>query len=381
MKSIQILYDSYQPSTAGTNHLLAYVKGLAELGTRVYVYYLFPDERCSKLNSDGFVKHIFLWEKQKIFQQNKYICSLSCLIRFCKIVDHSIPLYVVGTSMFLPIICLNKKLTVYHERTEHPLVSGTLPGPLGRLLFKWYSNTIKQIKGLFVISNNLKKCFVEEYGLQEENVHVINMVVDADRFAGIKKNKAGKVIAYCGTASNNKDGVDQLVKSFALVSQKYPDSRLMIIGKTPDKGQEFSNAQLVKELGIENKVEFTGIVSSIDMPQILKDADILALDRPDNIQAKYGFPTKLGEYLLTENPVVVTTVGDIPSFLTDKESAMLANPEDPQDFADKIIWLFENPDSALSIGQKGKKVAMMEFNYLQESKKLYDVIFKYSNDD
>ena len=66
---------------------------------------------------------------------------------------------------------------------------------------------------------------------------------------------------------------------------------------------------------MKDSIVFTGIVSAADIPQILKNAAVLALDRPDSLQAQCGFPTKLGEYLLTENPVIVTKVGDIPLFL------------------------------------------------------------------
>ena len=100
------------------------------------------------------------------------------------------------------------------------------------------------------------------------------------------------------------------------------------------------------------------------MPQILKNAAVLALDRPESLQAQCGFPTKLGEYLLTENPVVVTKVGDIPLFLKDGETALIAEER--------------NPEEASKIGKAGALVAMREFNYLNETKKIIDVIKRLS---
>ena len=52
-------------------------------------------------------------------------------------------------------------------------------------------------------------------------------------------------------------------------------------------------------------MEFTGRTSPEVMPQILTDASILALARPNNVQSQNGFPTKLGEYLATGNPVAI----------------------------------------------------------------------------
>ena len=116
------------------------------------------------------------------------------------------------------------------------------------------------------------------------------------------------------------------------------------------------------------------IVSAAEIPQILKNATVLALDRPDSLQAQCGFPTKLGEYLLTENPVVVTKVGDIPLFLKDGETALLAEERNPHEFSSKLLWALEHPAEAIEIGKAGAQVAMREFNYLNETKKIIKAI-------
>lgn len=131
---------------------------------------------------------------------------------------------------------------------------------------------------------------------------------------------------------------------------------------------------MIEILGLKDSVVFTGIISAADMPQMLKNATVLALDRPDSLQAQCGFPTKLGEYLLTENPVVVTKVGDIPRFLKDGESALLAEERNHQDFSSKLIWALEHPVESAEIGKAGAQVAMREFNYLNETKKIIKAI-------
>ena len=73
---------------------------------------------------------------------------------------------------------------------------------------------------------------------------------------------------------------------------------------------------------------------------------------------------------------MVTKVGDFPLFLKDGESALLANPSDAEDFASKLNWALDNSESANEIGKKGAEVALKEFNYLSESKKIASVIFK-----
>ena len=118
-----------------------------------------------------------------------------------------------------------------------------------------------------------------------------------------------------------------------------------------------------------------GEVSANEIPQLLKNAQVLVLARPDNLQAKNGFPTKLGEYLLTANPVVITNVGDIPLFLKDGESAFIARPGNVKNIAEKIYYAVGHQDEANRIGEQGRLVALKYFNYKIEAEKIINVIF------
>ena len=212
-------------------------------------------------------------------------------------------------------------------------------------------------------------------GVDDNKIHIINMIVDATRFNGVEKdNSVERSIVYCGSGMNTKDGLDDLIKSFKIVADKYKDVKLYIIGEKPDGEILNSPMKLVKDYGINDRVVFTGTKRPEEMPQILVNATLLALARPDNLQAKYGFPTKLGEYLLSSNPVVITSVGNISDFLTDKVDALIVPPNNPEAFAERIAWVLENSAESERIGKNGKVVAMNSFNASIESKKMIDVI-------
>ena len=102
---------------------------------------------------------------------------------------------------------------------------------------------------------------------------------------------------------------------------------------------------------------------------------MLVLARPDNDQAKYGFPTKLGEYLLSGRPVVLTNVGNISDFLLDGQSAYIAQPGNIISISDKMIEVSSNKDLAEQIAKKGKEVALKKFNSSIETAKLLSIMF------
>ena len=202
------------------------------------------------------------------------------------------------------------------------------------------------------------------------------MFADKKRYDGLLKQSCERFIAYCGTITYGKDGVDDLIKAFQIVHQTEDNIKLYIIGPFLDEETSVKCKELVARLQLSDWVVFKGVIPYTQLPQMLVNSELLLLARPDNIQAKYGFPTKLGEYLLTGNPVVVTDVGNIKDFLKDGQSAYITTPNNYQDFASKIIEAFLDYPHSLSIGDEGRRVALLHFNNVRETNKIVKVLNK-----
>ncbi len=373
MGKFYMIIGAYEPCTAPTNRALSFINSFDKESINTQVIFLEPNITMSKIEKLNY-EHIevrYLWERSvsKQYIVNRLLTGIR-ITRFIKDLREGDKVFLFGVAKYLHKFVSKKGIEVYHERTEHPDVV--------RLRFaferKRYIRNCKKLSGLFVISTALKNYFIS-IGVPEKKITIVNMTVDPNRFENVSKSTSvEKYIAYCGTASNNKDGVDRLIKAFAIVAQKHKDVKLYIIGRTPSSDDASGNLQLVDSLGIKDRVVFTGVVIAEQMPQLLTNAIILALARPNNLQAQNGFPTKLGEYLLTRNPVVVTKVGDIPLFLKDGESALLAEPDNIEEFADKLCWALEHQSEGIEIGQKGRNVAMANFNASIETNKIINTI-------
>jgi glycosyltransferase involved in cell wall biosynthesis len=94
------------------------------------------------------------------------------------------------------------------------------------------------------------------------------------------------------------------------------------------------------------------------------------------LQSTGGFPTKLGEYLATGKPVVVTKVGDIPKYLEDGVSAYLVVPDDNKAFAEKLEFVLGNYANALKTAQCGIELTKSVFNYKVQSKRIQDYLIR-----
>ncbi len=373
-KSIYILESCYSPTAASTNRLFAISKQFAEKGVVVHFFYLFPDETFSKSTRylDSFQFH-YLWEGHE--KLGKWLNAIISLIKFVCCLRPDIPVYVYSNLNALPFIRLNKSIKLFHEYTENPEVIGHIHNKLGDIFFKLYKITIPKIDGLFVITPALKELYVRDYSVNSKKVEVINVVVDPYRFDGLENTGKDNLISYCGILSDYKDGINILIKSFVKVHERYPDYRLLLMGKFADKKTENSVLSFIDEHKLDNSVLITGIVPPEDMPRKLKSSKILALARPNNEQAKYGFATKIGEYLMSEVPVVMTNVGNVTDYLTDCKDVILAEPDNAENFAEKLMWVIENYREAEKIGKEGKKTALKFFNPEYEAEKILKRIF------
>ena len=374
-----IIPNAYEPGTAATNRMMALLHSLDKLHTGVQITTVFfePNKTEDRINEryDNITIRT-LWHKGER-RGSKILLRLKTLYRqrrFFNSLKEGDTLLFSGYPHLLGMFLRKKGVHIYHEMNEHPSV---IPlGPRGQhISIDKYLKWCRQLDGLFVISTQLTDYFVEK-GVNIEKIHLYKMTVDPGRFVSIEKQPQDiPYLAYCGTVSNFKDGVDILLRAFALVKKEYNKPlKLRVIGKVPSETEKAGNLKLIEELEVSEDVVLTGMIKPEVMPQMLKNAEATVLARPDNIQAKYGFPTKLGEYLLASNPVIVTAVGDIPLYLKDGESALIAEPSNPQAVADKILWVLRHPQEGKDIGARGCQVALDNFNSDAEAKHVLNII-------
>lgn len=214
----------------------------------------------------------------------------------------------------------------------------------------------------FVIMTNTLISYYKHLAKPDASFLHLPMTVDLERFKNIiKSNKyIMPYIAYTGTYNNAKDGVDILIKAFSIIAPKYPEYRLYMAGfYHPDVVKQ---KELISILGLSNRIIYLGTLDKECIPEFICNADLLVLARPDSYQAQGGFPTKLGEYLATGNPVCVTRVGEIPNYLSDNISAFIAEPGDVESFANAMDRCLSDKDNARHIGAAGRKIADNNFS-------------------
>ncbi len=157
--------------------------------------------------------------------------------------------------------------------------------------------------------------------------------------------KEGRILVSMGREDSVK-GFWHLLKSFALVHEKLPDTRLMIIGK----GEFEPYKELAEKLGVNEDVFFTGLKKN-PYPYLKKGTLYVLTSYYE------GFPNAMVEAMSMGLPVIATDCKTGPrEILEDQYGILIPNMEpepdfDPQniteeerDLAGQVIGLLEDQD-------------------------------------
>jgi glycosyltransferase involved in cell wall biosynthesis len=378
-KKLVILYpNSFPLGGAATNRVMHICKILREEGNFLKLYITRPTEKKNNIQTTkkGFYEGIeFCYvNKSIVWPENffsKVICQFVGVLKTSNILvkeKYDIVLSYGDYSFFnhfiyfLIVKARQKKIVYAVDEFPWSIIFKT--NSIFNILYIRFF--YKLFDALFVMTFTLMDYYSNKIRKDSKMYH-LPMTVEIDRF-NVKvtdDNKGSTYIAYCGYdiyinrgSVISKDGVDILIDAFALISNKHPNIFLYIIGES----NEYRYKQ-VEKLNLKEKVIFTGSIPQNDLPKYLCNANLLALARPNSIQAQGAFPSKLGEYLATGIPVIVTKVGEIPLYLKDNWNAFLAEPGDVKSFAEKMDYALSNPDIAKEVGIRGRELAKKEFDY------------------
>jgi glycosyltransferase involved in cell wall biosynthesis len=362
---------------ASVNRILSLSKGLSKIGDNVTILSLGRGKDTDRHLIEGVSYINFLGKGNRTIALLVSLYKLTLYIRSKK--KNIDVVWLVSNNLLLIyhlwLTCKCNSIPLIQEKSEFPFVlSGK--GFLGRAFADFYVNTTyKLFDGMIIMTQPLMSYF-KNIVRRDCKLIKVPMTVDVARFNDVSSDlDYGEYAAYCGYMAGNKDGVENLLHAFVQVEKKYPEFKLLMIGSASSESEFQQIKNKAALLGLRNVV-FTGQVDRDSIPSLLCNAKILCLARPSNLQSLGGFPTKLGEYLSTGKPVVVTAVGEIPSYLNSTNS-FLVEPDDNEKFGRMIIDVLDDYKKAEIIAQEGKKIAMTIFNGDAQAKRLHDYFLKF----
>ena len=168
-------------------------------------------------------------------------------------------------------------------------------------------------------------------------------------------------ITFAGTICEKK-GVRQLIQSFPIVKEKFPNAILNLYGRDwlfPD-GSSYVNMlqeiQLPKLGEYAKDVVFHGAISFAEIPNIYAKAAVCVF--PSHMET-LGLVAP--EAMAMEKAVIFTELGPGPEVVVDGETGLLCNPHQPENIAKKIVYLLSNSELSIQLGKKARTNVLERF--------------------
>ncbi|WP_426978438.1 glycosyltransferase family 4 protein [Pseudarthrobacter sp. O4] len=164
---------------------------------------------------------------------------------------------------------------------------------------------------------------------------------------------------YIGTVSSlvEYEGLDDLVRAFALLVPDFPQLRLLIVG---DGVAGPALREQVRGLGLADRAIFTGRVPRDLTPLYHQSLDVFVVPRKDLDVTRAVTPLKPVEALASARPVVGTDLPALREIIDDGGNGLLAPAASPGELASTISALLSDGSRRASMGQTGRAAVLAE---------------------
>ncbi|MGW2206304.1 glycosyltransferase [Streptomyces sp. NPDC001774] len=182
--------------------------------------------------------------------------------------------------------------------------------------------------------------------------------VDVERFTpGPKASTRPRTLVYVGRLDRTSPwkGVDVLLRAFATLADELPEARLRLVGGGDAAAD---HAALAEDLGITDRVEFTGPLTGASLVAEMRNAAVLVLP---SLTAAESFGMVLVEAMACATPVVGSDAGGIPYVITDEHTGLVVPRGDPQALAKACARVLNDGDLADRLGANGRRRAVEHY--------------------
>lgn len=213
---------------------------------------------------------------------------------------------------------------------------------------------------------------LEDYGVPLRKMRMVTPGYDDSRFfpVGAASREAlrrkfgfrGKTILSLGRLARNK-GYDLLIRGFEETLKRVPDARLHLAvgGEAMSRREQTVLAEcreLVANLGLEERVDFSGYVADEHLADMYRAADVFAL------ASRYEpFGMTAIEAMACGTPVVATTSGGLWRVMRFGVDGLFADPFDALDLGITLSKPLIHPELHARLSRLGAERARMSFTW------------------
>ena len=216
---------------------------------------------------------------------------------------------------------------------------------------------------VIVNSNYMKNEIQRLFGLTFDKINVIPNGINLSNFTGIERDydfrrqyamDNEKIILYVGRLVYEK-GVQHLIAAMPKILSNYNDAKLIIAGRGGMMDELRAEAS---NLGLNDKIYFTGYLNSKQVQKMYKCADVAVF--PSTYEP---FGIVALEAMLAGVPTVVSDVGGLDEIVTHGVDGMKSYAGNANSIADSVTALLYDHQLATNVSKKAKQKVKDQFNW------------------
>ena len=220
---------------------------------------------------------------------------------------------------------------------------------------------------VITISHSEKERMIRHNFGKKENISVVHHglgLVNETHMADVdfikKYDLPQKYILYLGRLNVRKN-IQNLLKAMVYIRK---DTSLVIVGKDDHKTLDWEG--IIDNLDIKDRVLKVGYVEAEDIQSFYRSASVFCFP---SFAEGFGLPPL--EAMFYDTPVVVSNTTSLPEVCGD--AALYIDPNDPEDIAEKISVILNDPTVNMDLKKKGKdRIAM--FSWEKASSEILSIL-------
>ncbi|MDY6919952.1 MAG: glycosyltransferase family 4 protein [Pseudomonadota bacterium] len=275
-----------------------------------------------------------------------------------------LPEGIIGLLMKLlfkvPYICY-----IHGEDIETALLSGE-----HTLMVK---QVFKHASFLIANSRNTSNILQREWNIPESKIKILHPGVDTEIFSPsekclVKREMLGwngkKVVLTVGRLQERK-GQDMMIRAMPTILERIPNLLYCIAGDGTDLPRL---EMLVRELGLEDKVQFKINLSDESLVACYQQCDLFVLPNRRVGNDIEGFGMVLVEAQACGKPVIAGDSGGTVETMVPSETGFIINCKSYEKLADKVADLLQDDVMRGRMGSKARKHVVERFDWGMLSK-------------
>lgn len=224
---------------------------------------------------------------------------------------------------------------------------------------------------IIAVSNFTKEKIVKYYNIDPNKITVVHNGVDVSDFRElpprlecVKKEGKQKIVLFVGRITIQK-GPEYFVRAAKKVLEYYPNA-LFVVAGSGDMQYQMMNE--VADLGIGDKVIFTGFLRGDDLAALYQAADLYVMP---SVSEPFGIIPL--ETIANNTPVIVSKQTGVSEVLT---HALKVDFWDVDEMANKILGVLQN-DSLQKTLQEESQKEVKKIDWASSAKKVLDIYKKF----